>query len=324
MAGRRSTGLRMFLPLLALLALAVAWSVWWYVVYTTARQHYAEQEERLAAQGTTLSCAAQDWGGYPFRVEMTCREARLAVESGGHTTVASAASLTALVQAYNPTHGLILLTGPTTVAPPGGAAPVTVAHGPARASVRWQGEERLQVSFEAPDVVSDGFGKAASVLLHARLEGTDRIDFAGSATGLSLALGGGKTLALDRADLDVAVPAALLRASDPLRLASQTSASVEIKRLEARQDPLSASAAGTLSLDAEGRLNGTLSTTVSDLDLLLERATAQLALKPEDVSAARALLGVLKATGSRIDIVAKAGKLYWGPIPLAEIPPFLE
>lgn len=320
MQRNRSTGLRMFLPLGVLLALAAAWSLWWYVVFTTARTQYSRAEERLAAEGVSLACAEQSWGGYPFRVEMTCAGPRAAFERNGNAMAISAMRLAALIQAYDPTHGLILLAGPTTIAPGAGREPITVAHGLARASLRLVDGDRFQASMEFPDISAQGIGAAKSIMLHLRADRTGPADIAGQAVGLVLDLPDAGALRLERAEFDASVPIAVLAARDPLRHAIQSGSILDIRRIDLKQDGLTASASGAVSLDGTGRLDGTLSTSVSDLDLLIDRVGAQLALKPADVLAARSLFGLLKAAGSRIDIVARQGKLYWGPVKIAELP----
>ena len=63
----------MFLPLAIVLLLAVLWSGYWFVASGIARDRLAAERAKLAAQGLTLACTEEGWGGYPFHCEFSCR-----------------------------------------------------------------------------------------------------------------------------------------------------------------------------------------------------------------------------------------------------------
>ncbi|HUR42849.1 MAG TPA: DUF2125 domain-containing protein [Aestuariivirga sp.] len=75
-------------PLTAIIVLSTVWSIYWYV---------ARQRAELFAQGLSLLCASENWGGYPLRFEFSCISPTVNFSSG--LTVRSAA-LFAVAQAY--------------------------------------------------------------------------------------------------------------------------------------------------------------------------------------------------------------------------------
>lgn len=312
----------MALPLILVLVLALAWSIWWYVVFTTVKSTYAEEENRLAAQGATISCSGQNWGGYPFRVEMTCEAPSFALDRGGIATVLKSANFAALLQAYNPTHVVALLDGPSTLSLPG-EEPREIGHGRATASVRPLEDNRLQISAQFPDLAVPGIGTANTLTLHLRSGQAGEAQAAAVAEAASVILPTGASVPIDRADLQIKLPVELIAGGDPLHAAAETGAILIVERLDIVQEGLTLSASGTLSLDPQGRVNGKLTTSVSDLDLLRQRLTTQLSLNENDAAALATMLGIMKSAGSRLDLVARDGRLFWGLVRLAEIPPLL-
>ena len=160
---------RMFLPLAAVLVLFGAWSVYWWIADTLAQQTMAAQRVQLASRGMSLVCGKERWGGYPFRFEFDCSEPTLSLQ--GRATV-SASHLLAVAQAYNPTHVILLIDGPTRVTA-AGAPPIDATHGRALVSLKVKGRHDGELEAEIPQLAVGGLARAATVQLFAKT-GTNR------------------------------------------------------------------------------------------------------------------------------------------------------
>src|SRR5213082_2542600 len=57
------------LPLALFLALAAGWTVLWFHASSVAQAAIAAWREREAELGRVYTCASEDLGGYPFRIE---------------------------------------------------------------------------------------------------------------------------------------------------------------------------------------------------------------------------------------------------------------
>ena len=84
-------------------------------------------------------------------------------------------------------------------------------------------------------------------------------------------------------------------------------------------------ATGTVSLDAQHRLAGKLSSQTNDLDGVMKFIEPILALNEQDSAAIKNLVtltGSDSATNTtKADFTAKDGALYWGLIKLADLTP---
>lgn len=142
LARRRSrTGL--FLPSILLLVLALAWSAAWLFIRSRAE---AEMDGWIAAEGRagrTWTCADRSLTGFPFRLELRCATVSFARSDGRF----SLGRLTALVQVYDPRHGILDVQGP-----------FRVEQGELSADVAW---DSLEGSFHG---ASGGFTRASLVV----------------------------------------------------------------------------------------------------------------------------------------------------------------
>lgn len=99
---------RLFLPFILLLVLVALWSAGWFWIRDRAGREIDGWLAREAATGRTWTCADRSITGYPFRIELRCASLRLARSDGGFTL----GPLVALVQVYQPRHGLLQAKGP--------------------------------------------------------------------------------------------------------------------------------------------------------------------------------------------------------------------
>ena len=100
---------------------------------------------------------------------------------------------------------------------------------------------------------------------------------------------------------------------------------LEISRLKISQGAVDFAATGTVSLDAQHRLAGKLSSQTNDLDGVMEFIEPIFALNEQDrttITNLVTLTGKDPATNTtKADFVAKEGALYWGLIKLADLTP---
>lgn len=135
---RRRSRIGLFLPSILFAILVIAWTAAWFYI-----RHRAEQEMdvRLAAEaqaGRSWTCADRSIGGYPFRLELRCASLAFARSDGRFTL----GPVTALVQIYDPRHGILEVGGP-----------FKVEQGELSADVTW---DRLEGSFHG---ASGGFSR---------------------------------------------------------------------------------------------------------------------------------------------------------------------
>ncbi|GEP04235.1 DUF2125 domain-containing protein [Methylobacterium oxalidis] len=151
----------LFLPFGLLLGLVILWSIGWYVIRDRAAREMDGWIAREAAAGRTWTCADRSITGYPFRIELCCASLKLARSDGGFTL----GPVTALVQIYQPRHGLLMAQGP-----------FHVDQGDLSADVTWKS---LEGSFHG---ASNGFVRASLVVDEpkgsVRGAGPDPIEFA--------------------------------------------------------------------------------------------------------------------------------------------------
>ncbi|MDP1700831.1 MAG: DUF2125 domain-containing protein [Aestuariivirga sp.] len=100
---------------------------------------------------------------------------------------------------------------------------------------------------------------------------------------------------------------------------------LEISRLKISQGAVDFVATGTVSLDAQHRLAGKLSSQTNDLDGLMKSIEPFLALNEQDSTAIKNLVTLTgsdpKTNTTKADFVAREGALYWGLIKLVDLTP---
>jgi len=292
---------RMLLPLAAVLLLALLWTVYWFVASGVAERRFAEERARLAAQGVTLACAREDWGGYPFHFELTCSSPALEWKNRGRVE-ASGLLLTAL--AYAPWQIVALLDGPSDF----NATAVregTANHQRAIATLTYDQDWKLKISAEIPALSIPGLGSAALLMLHTRPSATGGTDIAVSARDFKLQQPGKPSLSIREGEF----------------LGTLSSGrTLKVERFHLQQDAVNYSGSGSVGLDNVNRLSGKLDTQTNDLDGLLTILSPHLQLTEDKKAGLRAMLGLL-GNEARAPLIAKDGILYLGPFKLTELQP---
>lgn len=302
------------LTFVGIVVLAVAWCAYWFIASAYAKDAFERELARLAERGVTLDCKAVNWGGFPFRFERDCIAPKLTTGNDE----AQAQRLLLVVQAYMPNRAVALLDGPVVT-----KSGLTIMHDRAMASARYSGERDWLASLELPKLSAPPFGQADRLLLSARDTGGERIDVAADATVAEALLGPGTLLKVDHAALNANLPRAAL-GHDLLRYLAQTGEKIGVVEIALQKGELTLKAAGEIGVTAQGQLAGHLKTTTNRLDLLMNELKQSFGLSEKDAQTFSTMIGLLqpgKTTDVTLDLFAKDGKLYWGPVKLTDLPP---
>lgn len=300
----------------AVVLLAAGWCAYWFVASSFARETFEAELAKLARQGVTLDCKAVDWGGFPFRFERDCVAPKLTTPD----EEAEAQRLLLVVQAYMPNRAVALLDGPVVT-----SSGLTITHDRAMASARYSGERDWLASLELPKLQASPYGRADRLLLSARDTGTDRIDVALDATAAEALLGPGTLLKVDQALLNANLPRAAL-GQDLLTYLARSGEKIGVVEVALKKGDLTLKATGEIGITAQGQIDGNLKTTTNRLDLLMDELKQNFGLSEKDAQTFATMIGLLqpgKTADVTLDLIAKDGKLYWGPVKLTELPPVL-
>ncbi len=300
-----------YLTFVAIVLVVVAWCIYWLAGARFVRDKF--ESEVASLQGVSLACKAMDWGGFPFRFERDCLEPRLTVEGDA----AQAQRLLIVMQAYMPNRAIALIDGPVAL-----SRGLTLTHERAMASARLWGRRDWQASLELPKLKAAPFGGADLLLLSARDTGAERLDIALDAKAAEVLIPGGPLLRLDEAQLTGTVPMSAL-GRDFIRRLAGSGATVAIDAIRLRKGELTMTAKGEIGINAQGQVNGRLATTTNRLDLLMAELRQNFGLADKDAQALTTMIGLLqpgKTTDISLDLIAKDGKLYWGPVKLTDLP----
>jgi hypothetical protein len=155
-------------PYVALLAAVVAWTGVWWTMKTRVETALADQAARLRAQGYAVSWSGLKVAGWPFRLDVTLIQPRLAEPSGW---ALSAPRLDGEGMAYAPDHWIAAAPLGLTLTRPG-KGPLSVTGRAIRASVGALGSDRPRFSFEGLDLTFSPLpgGQAAPFTSADRLE----------------------------------------------------------------------------------------------------------------------------------------------------------
>jgi hypothetical protein len=302
------------LTLAGIVLLVVLWCVYWFIASGIVRNVFEGELAKLSRENVTLDCKAMNWSGFPFRFERDCVSPRLTVKGDG----AEAKRLLLVMQAYMPGRAIALIDGPVVT-----QSGLTFEHERAMASARFAGERAWQASLELPKLKVSPYGSADRLLLSARDTGTEKLDVALDASVADLLVAPGTMLKLDEASLAGSVPRDAVR-RDILRALAESGGKVGIDSLRLKKGDLVMTAKGEIGIGPEGLVNGRLTTTSNRLDLLMNELQQNFGLSGKDASTLTTMIGLLqpgKTTDVTLDLIAKDGKLYWGPVKLTDLPP---
>lgn len=289
-APRRRPLWRLFIMPALLLVAAIAWSGFWFYAASEVGVRADAWRAQEAKAGRIYDCAKRSVAGYPFRLEVSCDDASVTLVSqtagAGAPFTARLGEIMVIASIYQPKLLIAEFKAPATIADRGQPPSLKVNWSVARSSVAGLPAvpERADLVFENPSIdrvngpVQTPLARADHVELHGRLaEGSVA---ANPVIETVLQIAGGSIQELHpllAAPFESDIQTRLSGLQDfspkpwPERFREMQAAGgkVEIVRSRIRQGDLIAIAAGTLGLNAQGRIEGELQMTVTGLERVI-------------------------------------------------------
>jgi hypothetical protein len=287
-AGRRSRWGLFIAPVL-LLILAAAWSGFWF--YAASQVGVAADAWRAqeAKAGRIYDCAKRSVAGFPFRFEVQCSGASVALVSQNASKTPFTAKLDNILvvgQVYDPKHVIAEFSAPATLVDgvtqntfvvnwsKGRSSVIGLPAVPERASIVFEDPSlnRLDGSMQVP------LARAKQIELHGRLADGSTSDHPVIETVLQVAQGsiqGVHPLLAEPFEADTRAKITGLSDFRPkpwpqrFREIQAAGGHIEIVQSRIQQGEMIAVAAGTLGLSANGRLDGELQMTVTGLERVI-------------------------------------------------------
>src|ERR1700722_1923587 len=262
----------LWLPLAIVILLAAVWSGLWYVSASVADRALAGWVEREAAAGRAYSCGTQTIGGFPLDIRARCNDVGAEIKNSQPPYAITAKAVDFVAEVYRPTRLVGEITGPLTVAVNGQPPSLTADWIRARLVVNGVPPypDTLSFDFDAPHLDRAGSDEklfnAHNVNFQARVtEGTPRDH---PVLALPLHLPGASapfhTLTAQPLNGDIeAVVRGLADLSpkswaDRMREMQAAGGNIEIKSLRLTQLDAVVVGGGTLTPNAEGKLDGVI------------------------------------------------------------------
>jgi hypothetical protein len=278
-----------FMPVLLLIA-AAAWSVFWF--YSASQVDITADAWRAqeAQSGRVYACARRSVAGYPFRLEVRCDGASVSLiaQTAGQAPTAppiraKLGEILVVAQIYDPKLLIAEFTAPATISDRGGQPSMVANWRTARSSVVGLPAvpQRVALVFDDPSIdrvegsAQTPLARARHIELHGRLADGSPSDRPVIETALQIEAGsvqGVHPLLAQPFDADVRTRLSGLKDFSPkpwpqrFRELQAAGGHVDIVQSRIQQGDVVAIAAGALSLNAEGRLEGELQMTVAGLE----------------------------------------------------------
>jgi hypothetical protein len=99
---KRYSRVGLYVPLFAVIVLAIGWSIFWYVSATITGREIGVWIKREAQNGRDWTCPERSVGGYPFRIEITCKNPTFSGPAAGIPVAGKLAGIHLVAQIYNP------------------------------------------------------------------------------------------------------------------------------------------------------------------------------------------------------------------------------
>ena len=287
-AGRRSRWGLFIAPVL-LLILAVAWSGFWFYAASQAQTAADAWRAQEAKSGRVYDCAKRSIAGFPFRFEVQCSGASVALVSQTASKTPFTARLDnilVLAQVYDPKRVIAEFTAPATLTDGVTNESFVVNWSKGRSSVFGLPSipERASLVFDDPSInridgsVQVPLARAKEVELHGRLAEGSTSDNPIIETVLQIAQGsiqGVHPLLAEPFQADIRAKVTGLKDLTPkpwpqrFREMQAAGGHIEIVQSRIQQGEMISVAAGTLSLSSNGRLDGELQMTVTGLERVI-------------------------------------------------------
>ena len=305
------------MPLLLVL-LAIAVSIWWLIASNMAAKEFDRIRSAEATRGRLWSCGEIAMGGFPFRIEAECRQAKLMV-LGDHPTTITANRYVVVSQIYQPSLLLLEIDAPLSVTGANGSA-TTVNWSLFRASVHLESSlEADRISLEANDVIMKPSAQnEAAQFAHFEAHFRKRPVETGSSSDIEFSVDLSKALlaSLGGAAFDGHVSGRVdqgvvfLEQMGPPALENWRKAEgkLVIDQLTMKRGDQHLSVSGVVTLDEQRRPSGKVDLAATGLrDLLKQTDMGQLA--------------DMMAGDVRLPLTMTKGRLLMGPLKLADLQP---
>jgi hypothetical protein len=271
---------RIVLPLAVVALLAAAWAGFWYYAAGRAESALAAWRVREAAAGREVSCAGQEVGGFPFRLELQCAKPALNLRKARVSLRAK--DLHAAVQVYQPTLMIAEFTGPLAVGDEARSAKYALDWSLAQASARGLTRpERVSLVLDQPSLTQPGaapVARAEHAELHVR--SAPHLPQDPPATDVSLDLKQALLLAVPRianAPIDADIAGTLRGIGDLaprplpqlLRELAAANGRIDIAKARIQQGDILGIGSGIVQITSRGTLDGELQLTVAGIDKLV-------------------------------------------------------
>jgi len=289
-APRRRPLWRLFIMPALVVVAAIAWSGFWFYAASEAGVRADAWAAQEAKAGRVYQCARRSVAGYPFRLEVRCDDASVSLvsQTAGAPTpfTARLGEILVVAQIYDPKKLIAEFKAPATISDRGQPPSLNVNWTLGRSSVFGLPAvpERASIVFDNPSIdringpVQTPLARANHVELHGRLAEGSTIADPVIETVLQIA---GRSVQelhpLLAAPFDSDVQTRLSGLKDfspkpwPERFREMQAAGgkVEVVRSRIQQGELIAVAAGTLGLNASGRIDGELKMTVTGIEKVI-------------------------------------------------------
>jgi hypothetical protein len=277
------------MPALVLVA-AVAWSAFWFFAASQVDVRADAWRAQEAKAGRVYDCAKRSVAGFPFRLEVRCDDASVSLVS---QTAAAQTAFTArlgeilvVAQIYDPKLLIAEFKAPATIADRGAPPSLMVNWSKGRSSVVGLPAvpQRASIEFDDPSIDRIGgssqtpLARANHIELHGRL--ADGSPSENPVIEAVLQISGGSVQEVHPVlsapfDADVRTRLTGLKDFSPkpwperFREIQAAGGHVEIVQSRIQQGDLVSVAAGTLSLNAGGRIEGELQMTVAGIEKVI-------------------------------------------------------
>jgi len=275
-----------FVPTGIVLIIAIGWSIGWYYAATRAEDTVEQWRAREARGGRIHTCGSQSIGGYPFRIEVRCQDAGIALRDTRPPLVLKAPSAVAAAQVYDPTLIISEFSGPMTVSEAGRPVSYTADWKLLQASVRGTPGAPERASLVVDNLTVDHlapegrtkWGQARRLTLHGRIvSGSVR---ANPVIDVALELQGAAapeihSLAAEPFDAELVAQLRGLKDFSPkpwsqrFREIQERGGTIDVSKMRLRQGSMMMVGSGSLGLDPNGHLNGEMKVTVAGLEQFL-------------------------------------------------------
>jgi hypothetical protein len=286
-APRRRPLWRLFIMPVLVLVAAIAWSAFWFYAASEVEVKADAWRAQEAKAGRVYDCGKRSVAGYPFRFEVRCEDASVALISQTAAQTSFTARLNEILvvaQIYDPKLVIAEFKAPATISDRGAQQPLIVNWSKGRSSVVGLPAvpQRASVVFDDPSIIYGAgqtpLARANHVELHGRLADGSPTENPVIETVLQIAGGSLQDVhPLLAQPFNADVRTRLTGLKDfspkpwPVRFREMQAAGghVEIEQSRIEQGDLVAVAAGTLTLNAQGRIEGELQMTVAGLERVI-------------------------------------------------------